>query len=108
MTATSKRKGSKGTPQTKSKGSPNASAETASQGTPSASAETISPGFTKADELNESMPTQSTTFNAQGSTTLPNFLQEWLEFVGMRLREDVQLIQTIQGCRSLPDLQQAY
>ena len=78
------------------------------QGTPNASAETISSGFAKASELNENMPTQSTKLNAQVSTNLPNFIQEWSEFVGMRLREDMHLIQTIQGCRSLPELQQAY
>lgn len=36
------------------------------------------------------------------------FGKEWFEFVGMRLREDAQLFQTIHGCRSLQDLQQAY
>ena len=108
MKATSKRKGSKGTPKRMSKGTPNASAETMSQGTPKASAEAISSGFAKASELNENIPTQSTKLNAQVSTNLPNFIQEWSEFVGMRLREDMQLIQTIQGCRSLPELQQAY
>jgi hypothetical protein len=71
-------------------------------------AETISSGFAKASELNENMLSQSANFNAQVSTTLRNFTQEWSEFVGMRLREDMQLIQTIQGCRSLPELQQAY
>ena len=73
-----------------------------------AAAKTISSGFAKARELNENMLTQSMKFNAQVSTNLGNFIQEWSEFVGMRLREDMQLIQTIQGCRSLPDLQQAY
>src|ERR1700750_3110054 len=73
-----------------------------------ASAETISSGFAKASELNENMLSQSANLNAQVSTTLRNFTQEWSEFVGMRLREDMQLIQTIQGCRSLPELQQAY
>src|ERR1700750_1179071 len=73
-----------------------------------ASAETISSGFAKARELNENMLSQSAKFNTQVSTTLRNFTQEWSEFVGMRLHEDMQLIQTIQGCRSLPELQQAY
>jgi hypothetical protein len=69
--------------------------------------ETISSGFAKARELNENMLTQSTKFNAQVSTNLLKFTQEWSEFVGMRLREDMQLLHTIQGCRSLPELQQA-
>jgi Phasin protein len=73
-----------------------------------ASAETISSGFAKARELNENMLTQSSKFNAQVSTNYLKFTQEWSEFAGMRLREDMQLIQTIQGCRSLPELQQAY
>ena len=72
-----------------------------------ASAETISSGFAKARELNENMLTQSSKFNAQVSANCLKFTQEWSEFVGMRLREDMQLIQTIQGCRSLPELQQA-
>jgi transcriptional regulator of nitric oxide reductase len=81
MTATSKRKG---------KGTPNAS------------------GFAKASELNENMLSQSAKLNSQVSTKPQNITQEWSQFVGTRLREDMRLIQTIQSCRSLPDLQQAY
>ncbi len=39
---------------------------------------------------------------------LQNFFQEWFEFVDMRMRQHMHLAQSIQGCRSLPDLQQAY
>jgi hypothetical protein len=77
-------------------------------GTPNASAEPISSGFAKAGELNENILRQSANFNAQVSATLRNFTQEWSELVGMRLREGMQLTQTIQRCRSLPELQQAY
>ena len=120
MTAKSKRKDNRGAPKTMSKGTPNASAETISQGgldasaetvaqgTPGASAEMISSGCANAGELNESVPTRSTDFNAQGRMVLQNILQEWFEFAGMRMRQHVHLNQTIQGCRSLPDLQQAY
>ena len=39
---------------------------------------------------------------------MQNFGKEWSEFVGMRLREDVQFFRTIHDCRSLQDLQHAY
>ena len=120
MTAKSKRKGNRGAPKTMSKGTLNAdaetisqgaldaSAETAGQGTPGASAEMISSGCANAGELNEKVLTESTKLNAQGRMVLQNILQEWFEFAGMRMRQHVHLSQTIQGCRSLPDLQQAY
>jgi hypothetical protein len=120
MTAKSKKKGHKGAQKTMSKGTLNASAETISQdtldasaetvkqGTPGAAAEHMSSGGARAGELNESVPTRSTEFNAQGSMVLQNIFQEWFEFVDTRMRQHIHLIHTIQGCRSLPDLQQAY
>ncbi len=59
-------------------------------------------------ELNGTMFTETAKFNAHVSTTLQNLGKEWSEFVGARLREDVQLVRTIQDCRSLQDMQQAY
>lgn len=120
MTAKSKRKENRGASKTISKGAHNASAETinqgaldesaetVSQGTPGASAELISSGCAGAGELNENVLTRGTEFNAQGSMVLQNILKEWFEFAGMRMRQHVHLSQAIQGCRSLPDLQQAY
>jgi hypothetical protein len=83
-------------------------ATSANKGTPNVSEETISSGFAKASELNENMLDQSAKINSQVSTTLQNITREWSDFVGTRLREDINLVQTIQGCRSLPNLQQAY
>ncbi len=66
------------------------------------------PDLARMSELNGTMFTETAKFNAHVSTTLQNLGKEWSEFVGARLREDVQLVRTIQDCRSLQDLQQAY
>jgi hypothetical protein len=121
MTAKSKKKGNnRGAPKKMSKGTLNASAETISQGALDASAETVGQGTSgtsaemipsgcaNAGELNEEVVAESTKLNAQGKMILQNILQEWFEFSGMRMRQHVHLSQTVQGCRSLPDLQQAY
>jgi hypothetical protein len=68
----------------------------------------ISAGCANARGLKENALTESTKLNAQESMVHQNFVQEWFEFVGKRTRQHMHLIQTIQGCRSLPDLQQAY
>jgi inorganic triphosphatase YgiF len=34
--------------------------------------------------------------------------KEWTEFVGARLHEDSQLLQTLRECRELPSMQRAY
>jgi hypothetical protein len=85
-----------------------ASSEPVRQGTPIASAEMIPSGRASAGELNENAVMESTKLNAQGSMFLQNFVHEWFEFVGRRTRQHLHLIKTIQGCRSLPDLQQAH
>ncbi|MEH2513356.1 putative Zn-binding protein involved in type VI secretion [Nitrobacteraceae bacterium AZCC 1564] len=137
MTAKSKRKDNKSASKTMVKGALDASAETISQGsleapahvvsedvrsatadvvsegTPSASAGVILSSCANAGEVDEKVLTGSTHFNAQGinaqgSMILQNLVQEWFEFAGMRMRQHMHLIETIQGCRSLPDLQQAY
>jgi len=69
---------------------------------------TAFPDFTRVSEMNGTMLNETSKFNAQIGTALQNFGKEWTEFVGMRLREDVQLFQRIHNCRSLEDLQQAY
>jgi hypothetical protein len=121
MTAKSKKKANRDAPKTMSKGATlnvstetisqdtrDASAETVSQRTPGASAEMMSSGCANAGELNESMLSRSMEFNAQGNTVLQNIFKEWFEFADTRMRQHMHLIQTVQGCRSLPDLQQAY
>lgn len=85
-----------------------ASAQPVSQDTPIASAEMVPSGGASAGELNENALMESTKLNAQGSMFLQNFVHEWFEFVGKRTRQHLHLIKTIQGCRSLPDLQQTY
>lgn len=42
------------------------------------------------------------------SATLQNLGKEWTEFVGMRLREDNLLLQTLHDCKTLPEMQHAY
>jgi hypothetical protein len=66
------------------------------------------PDLARVSELNGTVFSEAAKFNAQVSTTLQNIGKEWSEFVGARLREDVQLFRTIHDCRSLQDLQQAY
>jgi hypothetical protein len=66
------------------------------------------PDLARVSELNGTMFSETAKFNAQVSTTLQNIGKEWSEFVGTRLREDIQLFRTIHDCRSLQDLQQAY
>jgi hypothetical protein len=46
--------------------------------------------------------------NSELSTTLQALGKEWAEFVGARLHEDSQLLQTLRECRELPSMQRAY
>ena len=64
--------------------------------------------FAKAGAAGGNMLSETAKLNAQMSTTLQNIGREWSAFVGLRLREELQLFQAIHGCRSLGDLQQAY
>jgi len=66
------------------------------------------PDLARVSEMNGTMLSETAKFNAQIGTAMQNIGKEWSEFVGMRLREDVQLFRTIHDCRSLQDLQQAY
>lgn len=75
----------------------------------SKAAETIPfPDLARVSELNGTVLNETARFNAQVSTNLQNIGKEWSEFVGARLREDMQLFRTIHDCHSLQDLQQAY
>ncbi len=56
------------------------------------------PDLARVSELNGTMFTEAAKFNAHVSTTLQNLGKEWSEFVGARLREDVQLFRTINDC----------
>lgn len=67
-----------------------------------------SPDLARVSEINGTMLNETARFNAQLSTAMQNLGKEWSEFVGARLREDVQLFRTIHDCRSLQDLQQTY
>lgn len=64
--------------------------------------------FAKAGLANGNVLSETAKLNAQMSTTLQNIGREWSAFVGLRLREELQLFQAIHGCRSLGDLQQTY
>lgn len=64
--------------------------------------------FAKTGLANGNMLSETAKLNAQVSTTLQNIGREWSAFVGLRLREELELFQAIHGCRSLGDLQQAY
>jgi hypothetical protein len=66
------------------------------------------PDMARVSELNGTMFNETAKFNAHINTTLQTMGKEWSDFVGARLREDVQLIRSIHDCRSLQDLQQAY
>jgi hypothetical protein len=46
--------------------------------------------------------------NAKLTTTLQALGKEWSEFVGARLHEDSQLLQTLGESRGLPSMQRAY
>jgi hypothetical protein len=90
-----------------SQGTPDAAAEPAAQRNP-IGAEMISSGRGALGESNDKARMQGTELNESASMFLQNFVHEWLDFVGKRTRQHMHLIKRIQGCRSLPDLQQAY
>lgn len=66
------------------------------------------PDLARVSEVNGTMLNETAKFNAQLGTAMQNIGKEWSEFVGMRLREDIQLFRTIHDCRSVQDLQRAY
>ena len=120
MTNKSKRKENRSASKTTNKGSHHASQETStrrphdvsanavSETTSSTQAGMVSPGYANAGELTAKVLTPSSKLHASEGMPLQNLFQEWFEFVGMRMRQQMHLIQAIQGSRSLPDLQQAY
>jgi hypothetical protein len=59
-------------------------------------------------EMNRNALTETVKQNSKWSTTLQALGKEWTEFVGARLHEDSQLLQTLRECRELPSMQRAY
>jgi hypothetical protein len=60
-------------------------------------------------EMSRNMLTETVKQNSKlSSTTMQALGKEWAEFVGARLHEDSQLLQTLRECRELPSVQRAY
>lgn len=59
-------------------------------------------------EMSRNTMTETVKQNSKTSTTLQALGKEWSEFVGARLHEDSQLLQTLRECRDLPSMQGAY
>jgi Phasin protein len=59
-------------------------------------------------ETSRNTLTETAKQNSKLSTTLQALSKEWTEFVGARLHEDSQLLQTLRECKGLPSMQLAY
>jgi len=59
-------------------------------------------------EISRNALTETAKLNSKWSTTLQALGKEWTEFIGARLQEDFQLLQTLRECRGVPDMQRAY
>jgi hypothetical protein len=59
-------------------------------------------------EMSRNTLTETEKQNSKLSATLRALGKEWTEFVGARLHEDSQLLQTLRECRGLPSMQRAY
>ena len=59
-------------------------------------------------ETSRNTLTETAKQNSKLSTTLQALGKEWTEFVGARLHEDSQLLQTLRECKGLPSMQRAY
>jgi hypothetical protein len=59
-------------------------------------------------EMSRNTMAETVKQNSKTSTTLQALGKEWSEFVGARLHEDSQLLQTLRECRDLPSMQGAY
>ena len=59
-------------------------------------------------EMSRNTLTETAKLNSKLSTTLQALGKEWTEFVGARLHEDTELLQTLRECRELPSMQRAY
>jgi hypothetical protein len=59
-------------------------------------------------ETSRNTLTETAKQNSKLSITLQALGKEWTEFVGARLHEDSQLLQTLRECKGLPSMQRAY
>jgi hypothetical protein len=59
-------------------------------------------------EMSGNTLTEAVKQNSKLSTTLQALGKEWTGFVGARLHEESQLLQTLRECRELPNMQRAY
>jgi hypothetical protein len=59
-------------------------------------------------ELSRNTLTETAKLNSKWSATLQALGQEWTGFIGARLHDDSQLLQTLRECRGFPDMQRAY
>jgi len=71
------------------------------------------PGFPASDftwfiEMNRNMLSETAKLNSKMGTTLQALGKEWTEFVGARLHEDTELLQTLRESPGLPNMQRAY
>jgi hypothetical protein len=64
--------------------------------------------FARLIETSLSTLTETAKQNSKLSTTLQALGKEWTEFVGARLHEDSQFLQTLRECKGLPSMQRAY
>jgi hypothetical protein len=59
-------------------------------------------------EMSRNTLTETAKLNSKWSTTLQAVGKEWTDFIGARLHEDSQLLQTLRECRGVPNMQRAY
>jgi Phasin protein len=59
-------------------------------------------------ETSRNTLTETAKQNSKWSTTLQALGKEWTEFVGARLHEDSEFLQTLRECKGLPSMQRAY
>src|SRR4051794_27767173 len=66
------------------------------------------PDFSWYIEMNRNMLSETAKLNSKMGTTLQALGKEWTEFVGARLHEDTELLQTLRESPGLPNMQRAY
>jgi hypothetical protein len=59
-------------------------------------------------EMSRNTLTETAKQNSKLSTTLQALGKEWTEFIGARLHEESQLLQSLRESRELPSMQRAY
>jgi hypothetical protein len=65
-------------------------------------------GFTGLVEMSQKTLTETANQSSKLSTTLQALGKEWTDFLGVRLREDAQLLKSLHECKELPSVQRAY